>query len=344
MAETAFVPLSSLESRILSETGMTVVFEPEPDAVQAEIEARLAPLATAGDLGPLAEAFDALYAARTFSGTGYRTYRIAQSMMLDPIEAAATDSPKAAQRAMQRYRKWWLGDRTNPAAAATYARALITNGYPVSVHDTADASVEAILASLKDACGEARRVLAHAGPNGRKHWLWRQADFTLTFVAWSCGMEDEDALQPAFAAVQKLDPFEFGIYDDRAGHLLPHWAGSMGAIDKLARAAASRTTARFGDLLYARIYDTVLGFEDAEATKVDPARFLAALGDWYERFPSQALANRYAAHAHAFGDYGTLRALFRGAVREIQPSHWFDNDQPLEAWRAVSKKRRGRSS
>ena len=94
--------------------------------------------------------------------------------------------------------------------------------------------------------------------------------------------------------------------------------------------------------MYGRIYDTVLDFHDPETTKVDPERLLTAFGDWHTRYPSQALANRYAAHAHAFGDTATVRALFRTAIREIQPEHWFDNEQPLAAWRAAVRKRSGR--
>ncbi len=331
------MPLPPMDRRILAETGLPVVTSGERDPVQAAIEAELAPKVEAGDFASAAAEFNRLYDAKTLCGNGYRAYRVAQSVLLSPIETVdeAVDVPASAPLVLKAYRRWWLQDKSDPAAAAIYARALIADTSTDDEDLGADEKV--LLQRLRTSCREARRVLAYAGPNGRKHWLWRQADFTLTFAAWSCGIEDEDLLRPSFMAVQKLDPHEFGIYDDRAVHLLPQWAGSHGAIDRLARTAADRTRAQFGDLLYARIYDTVLEFQDPDTTKVDPDRLLAAFADWYSRFPTQALANRYAAHAHAFGDIGSVRALFRNAVREIQPEHWFDRDQPLEAWRAACK-------
>ena len=331
------MPLPPLDRKILAETGLPVVTRAERDPMQASIEAEIAPKVQAGQFVEAVADFDRLFAAKTLCGNGYRAYRVAQSALLSPIETVgdAADAPTAIPLVLKAYRRWWMQDKTDPAAAAIYARALIADTSTDDEDELVDEKI--LLQRLRTSCREARRVLAHAGPNGKRHWLWRQADFTLAFAAWSCGIEDEDVLRPCFNAVQKLDPHEFGIYDDRAVHLLPQWAGSHAAIDRLARSAADRTRAQFGDLLYARVYDTVLEFQDSDTTKVDPDRLMIAFGDWYARFPTQALANRYAAHAHAFGDFGALRTLFRTAVREIQPEHWFDRDQPLEAWRVACK-------
>ena len=340
MARTAKAPSSSLESRIMAETALPVVYDPAPEGLQATTERRLSPLAEASDFGGLTKAFDRLFARRTFCSNGYRSYRVAQAMLLASIDKTPEACGVAdAERMLAPYRQWWLRDRGNPAAAAVLAHALLGSGFASGDLAMDQTGADIAMARLRTACGEARSVLAHAGPLGRLHWLWRQADFSLTYLAWSCGIEDEALLVPTFAAVQVLDPHEFGIYDDRAMHLSPGQAGDVAAVERFACAAAKRTRAQFGDLLYARIYDTVLEYEDAEQTRVDPDRLMAGFADWYARFPGQALANRYAAHAHASGDYATLRGLFRNEIREIQPAHWFDSDQPLEAWRSVAKRR-----
>ena len=334
IARTATAPGTLLEQRILELTGLPVVFRAAPDRLSAGVEARLQPMREADDFAGLAIAFDRLFARRTFGGNGYRTYRIAENMLLTPVdEAISMGEPSAAGEALDRYRRWWLQDRANPIAAAILARALLTTGEALDAHrfDSGVCDDE----FLRDACGEARGVLARAGPNGRRHWLWRQADFTLAFCAWSCGAEDEELLAVTFEALQKLDPHEFGIYDDRTEHLLPEWAGSVAAIDVFARAAAARTAGRFGELMYARIYDRALRFIDADQTGVDQDRLLRGFADWHARFPTQAVANRYAAHAHAFGADAIVRGLFRDTLQEIQPAHWFDADQPLEAWYAI---------
>jgi hypothetical protein len=271
-------------------------------------------------------------------GNGYRTYRVVQDLMMAVAETAAMAAdPALIAAGLVPYAEWWRRDRTNPVAAGAYARALTTAGYALAGGASAETSAPAALALLRNSCAEARSVLAHAARDGRRHWLWRQADFVLTFVAWNAGCEDEAALLPSFAGVQTLDRLEFGIYDDRAVHLLPRWAGGLGAVDAFARAAADRTAAQYGELLYARIYDNVLGFEDPEATQIDVDRFLRGFSDWQKRFPSQPLANRFAAHAHAFSDDALVVDLFRNHLREIHPNHWFDNQQPLEAWRAAGR-------
>ncbi len=337
-AAAATAPLSSLERRIVAETGLPVIWEADPDAIQHAVAQHLIPTTRAGHPEDLCPAFDQHFAAKTLCGTGYRTYRIVQGLMMATIETAAMAADATRIEAgLMPYAEWWQRDKSNPAAAGAYARALATVGYALVSGSIPNAGAPAALAQLRDTCTQARAVLAHAGPNGRRHWLWRQTDFVLTFVAWNAGIEDEDGLLPSFAAVQTLDPHEFGIYDDRAIHLLPRWAGGLGAVDAFARASADRTAAQFGDLLYTRIYDNVLGFEDPGNTQIDVERFLRGFADWYQRFPGQPLANRYAAHAHAFGHDKIVANLFRTTLREVHPNHWFDHKQPLEAWREAGR-------
>ncbi len=344
-AAAAAAPLSSLERRILAETGLSVVWEAPPDNVHSALTQQLLATTRSDHPEDLAAAFDQHFAALTFCGNGYRTYRVVQNLLLAHVETAVLAAePERIRSGIAPYAAWWQSDKTSPAAAGVYARALITVGCALASADTNDATAPQTLSSLRETCREARAVLAFAGHEGRRHWLWRQASFVLTFVAWNAGIEDDDALLPSFAAVQTLDRHEFGIYDDRSMHLLPGWAGGVGAVDAFARASAERTAAQFGDLLYARIYDTVLGFEDPEATQIDVDRFLRGFADWQQRFPSQPLANRYAAHAHAFGRHAVVAHLFRTSLREIHPSHWFDHQQPLVAWRDAGRSVASRSA
>jgi hypothetical protein len=343
IALAAATPLSSLERRIAAETGLPVVWDAAPDPIADAVARHLIASTRAGHPEDLAQAFDQHFAARTLCGNGYRTYRIVQDVMMRPIETAAMAAdPAIIVAGLKPYADWWRQDRSNAAAAGAYARALTTAGYALVGGATAAAAAPVMLASLRDTCAEARSVLAYAARDGRRHWLWRQADFVLTFVAWNAGCEEGDALLPSFAAVQTLDSHEFGIYDDRAVHLLPRWSGGVGAVDAFARAAADRTAAQFGELLYARIYDNVLGFEDPEATHIDVDRFLRGFADWQQRFPGQPLVNRYAAHAHAFGRDAVVTELFRTSLREVHPSHWFAHQQPLEAWRAAGRNAKAR--
>ncbi len=333
-AATATAPRHETERRIMAETGLHVAWHSDTDLDHQRLMLDLLPAAAACDHARLAAAFDDHAGRKKFLGNGFRTYRVVQSVLMAPLEDALLVSEAAPMRAaLAALEGWWRANRTDPAAAACYARALTIKAHASLLDRVPEPDMpDHDPASLVH---RARTVLAHAAPAGRRHWLWQQADYALTFVAWTLDLESQDALQPSFDALQIMDPFEFGIYDDRAVHLLPQWAGG-GDIEVFARAAVDRTAAEFGDLLYTRIYDTVLGFEDPETTRIDVDRFLRGFADWMARFPSQPLANRYAAHAHAFGRGDIVADLFGTTLREIHPSQWFDLAQPLEAWHAAA--------
>ena len=69
-ARSVAAPLSSLERRVLAETGLPIVWEPNREPVTVAHAAELAALQAAGDLPGLAAAFDRLFAAKAFCGTG----------------------------------------------------------------------------------------------------------------------------------------------------------------------------------------------------------------------------------------------------------------------------------
>jgi hypothetical protein len=331
LAANAVAPTHVMERRILAETGLQVAHYAEPKADHVALTQALLPLTMANDLPALACAFTAHFDAPRFCSTGFRTYRIVQAILMASMEEAALSSDQTElARALAALEAWWLRDRNDPAAAASFARGLTIAAN--ATHAALGAPSTAV-----EYCHKARAILAHAAPTGRNHWLWRQADIAATALAWTLGLDDEDALLPAFTAIQALDPYEFGIYDDRTAHLLHQWTVNRESLEVFACASADRTADRFGDLLYARIYDTVLRYEDPETTRIDIDRFFSGFTEWQNLFPSQPLINRHAAHAHAFGDHGRVADLFRNALRQVHLSHWFYHAQPLDAWRDAAK-------
>ena len=169
-ARAAAAPLSSLDRRLLAETGLPVVWDAMPDPIHAALTAELLPLSDADDLAGLAAAFDRMFAEKKFCGHGYRTYRVAQELMLSRNDVATTAAdPLIAEKSLAPYADWWQRDRTDPAAAAIYARALTATGYAWRGAGWADSVDPASWDKLRDYCGHARSVLAHAGPRGRRH-------------------------------------------------------------------------------------------------------------------------------------------------------------------------------
>lgn len=319
--------LTAQERRILSTTGLPVESGPTPDPDVADLRTELMPHADPLDLPAMISAFDEEYAKPAFSGRGYRTYRVPFELMMRPVEIAA-QIPSQSAAALMPYEAAWQLNRKSPSTAAAYSMALATVAAAIKARQSDDEpDTEA------EACYErARYVLDLTAGNAGSNWLWHRAATSVAFLGCCLDCDDTDRLDLAFEALQCLDPYEFGIYEDRAGQLLPRWFGSSAAIAEFATASADLTSDRFGDTLYARIYNVALQHATLAELDPDPKRLSAGFRDWIERFPSQPLSNRAAVVALMTGDIAMLRNLFRNHIRTIHLDQWAGDTQVRKAW------------
>lgn len=325
------------ERRILSTTGLPVEVGPVPDPDVAALRAELLPLVEPLDLPGLVAAFEDAAANPVFSGRGYRTFRVPFELMMRPVETAAHDPAQAAV-ALMPYEATWKLDRKSPSLSAAYAMALATVAAAIKARETSDDSD-----GEAEACYErARHVLDEVAGAAGSNWLWHRAAMSVTFLGCCLEREETEQLDLAFEALQCLDPYEFGIYEDRAGQLLPRWFGSPRALSEFASASADLTSDRFGETLYARIYNVAL--QHATLNELDPdlTRLSQGLYDWLERFPSQPLANRAAVLALMTGNTRMLRDLFRRHIRTIHLDQWSGDTQVRKAWLLATREQERR--
>jgi hypothetical protein len=321
--------------RFTATTGIPVISNPDPLPDHADFEMVLQPFIAAGDLAQLLVIYDNNFANKATFANGYRKYLSAHYAMMRPMSEAEYDA-KLCEALLPVYETFWKQNPKSPAACGLYADALINTGYAYRGTGFASDVSDAQWSLLIDFCRRAKVVLQCADPATREqHRIWASAKQAYMFIACGVNLERPGDLEAAFEAAVATDPLEVRLYDNRANQLLPRWFGSYEHIEVFARQSMSRTGDAYGTMLYARVYDSIADITPLDETLMDYDLLRTAFWDWFERFPGQALANRFAAHADRRGDVATLRTLFNGYISEIQPHVWFGERQPLAAWDAA---------
>ena len=327
---------SARERRIMAATGLAVAHQPCPDPEVAALRLELSRLTQPLDIPGLVEFFNTAFCMKQRSSRGHRLYRVPIELLLAPVEAAARENAGIAA-IIAGYRSAWLTDPGSCALAAVYAMA-------------ENAAIAAGLAkrelgapgprTMMDAYFRAREALDATAEAGQKHWLWSRANLSLSFIRCRLRAGDAANLPHAFERVQCLDPFEFGIYEERAEQLSPLWLGSGKALAGFSDSAVLATAAEFGTTLYARIYTTALTHSTVRELDPDLNAIRQGFVDWLDRFPSQPLANRAASVAVSIGDDWLLRELFRNHIHTIHLDEWIGEDQVRRGWEMASRGRR----
>lgn len=330
--------LDDLAQRMTAASGLPVLYARAPDCDDLKYWARLQPMIERRDFDALADLCQREFDARARFENGRSRAALAFKALMRPMEECE-DDPELAEEELAAYESWWAADRRNPAAAGAYAAALAQTGYAYRGSGWAGDVTPAQWALLRDFSGRASRVITTASDRRDASWIWHFARLRTTFVAFGLGEASRHATREAFEATMLLDPLEVSVYEERVNQLLPRWGGSFEDLDLLARQAYATTRKTIGAEMYARIYDSIVKFEEPLETLIDYHFLVDGFRDWMQHAPSQPLANRFAAHAHSVGDVDTLTWLFRHEIREIYPHVWFGPRQPLMAWEACLKAR-----
>lgn len=327
---------NELERQLTALSGLPVLHERNRAADDLIYWARLEPLIERRDFAGLAEICGKEVAAKARFENGRSRSELAFNALLAPIDQADGDS-QSCEDELAAYEAWWQQDRRNPAAAGIYAVALASTGFAYRGMEWAENVSESQWALLRDFSNRAEAVLDRASADRDRCWIWNFANLRASFIAYGIGEAPASATRKAFEATMLLDPEEVSVYEERVNHLLPRWGGSFEDLELLARQTYATTRQRLGAEMYARIYDTIVKWEEPSDTLIDYHLLREGFRDWLARTPSQPLANRFAAHAHAAGDIATVRDLFECHIHEVHPYVWFGPKQPLMAWQACTK-------
>ncbi len=323
------------DRRLSAASGLTIIYQAEraPDIVA--LDRQLKALVAKQGLAELAAICRQTFQDHRRLSNGRSACEMAFEALLAPIEG--TSDPEEREANLEAYEAWWQQDQSNPAAAGVFALALAMTGFAYRGEDWAGDVSDSQWALLRDFSSRAEAVLGRADKGRSSCWLWNRCNMHVSFVAYGIAEATSYEVAAAFDATMHLDPLEVGIYAERVNQLLPRWGGSFEALEQFARQSYATTRRELGAELYARVYDTIVRYEDPKETLIDYFLLRDGFDDWLQRVPSQALANRFAAHAHAAQDIATLTRLFQGTIVEIHPLHWFNPQQPLLAWEAVSR-------
>ncbi len=324
-----------LDRRLTAKSGLPVVYATSPAVDIVAFNRRLTPFLNTHNLAALAEICRQVAHDKLRFSNGRSASETALDSLLSPFHQA--DGPEECEQSLAQYETWWHQDRGHPAAAGIYAQALALTGFAFRGTDWASEVSHSQWALLRDYANRARAVLDRARPARSACWIWNRCNFQVSFIAFSVGEATRQQVSAAFDATRRLDHLDVSLYEDRVVQLLPRWGGSFDALEQLARQSYATTHLELGAEMYARIYDCVIRYEHPGDTLMDFHLVRDGFWDWLKRVPSQPLANRFAAHAHAARDIATLTRVFKEAITEIHPQHWFETRQPLVAWDSVSR-------
>lgn len=327
--------IDDLDRKLVANSGLTVVHEARPADDIIKLRRQLTALLEQHDLARIAGLCERLVSTRQRLSNGRSASEMAIEALLAPIEKL--ERPEDREATLPIYEAWWQKGRGDPVAAGAYAYALAATGLAYRGEDWACDVTESQWVLLRDFANRAQAVVERAGEARTSSWIWNRCSMRVLFVAFGVSEASEHEVARAFEATMRLDPLEVGLYEERVYHLLPRWGGSFEALEQFARQCYATTRGQLGSEMYARIYDIIVRYEEPDATLLDYSLMCEGFSNWLQRVPSQALANRYAAHAHAHRDIGTLTHLFTQTITEIHPRHWFAPRQPSLAWEAVSK-------
>lgn len=327
--------VAEIDRKVTAASGLPVVYASEAGQDIIALNRRLNLFIDKGNLPAIAEVCRQSAVDRVRLSNGRSACETALDALLAPFHRA--DDPEQCEDALFAFEAWWQQDRGHPAAAGVYAQALALTGFAYRGENWASEVSDSQWAMLRDYANRALAVLERAGPSRETCWIWNRCNFQVKFIAFGVAEATRHDVTVAFDSARRMDPLEVSLYEDRVVQLLPRWGGSFDALEQLARQSYAITHRHLGAEMYARIYDCVARYEQPSETLVDYYLMRDGFQDWLRRVPSQALANRFAAHAHAAGDVVSLSQIFRETLTEIQPQQWFGIRQPLLAWEAVSR-------
>jgi hypothetical protein len=303
--------------------------EEMPADVHALIE-RLRPLVRQMNLGELAAHLDAALETREALSDGTCVHEVVLALMQAPI-AQRSSNPRLCEEILAAYEAWWQEAGRGPRASAIYAMALGHTGFAWRGDGWASDVTDEGWEKLQLYARRARLLLEATAEAAGDDYVWHRISFSLSLIEGAPRAEQERR----FERLQKLDPYNMRIYDERLVQLLPRWGGSYQEIEIFARQSVAATHDRLGTLLYARVYHELRtqGHEDVGRTLLDWDLELEALADWLDRVPGQALANRYAQRAHQAGRLDIVHDLFEREIAVIHPNEWAHILQAAVAFR-----------
>ena len=308
-------------------TGLPVATEREESREHASILAPLRPLIELNGFSDVAEAANAEWTAQTFTCDGFPRAALMLSL-LDELVEPHHQAPETCEAALPRFQAWWNETDRDPTSSAALALAMARTGYGYDVHRSTWLNGSRYENLRNGYNAIARQIFADSADGAQDCYLWHRNQVRFAILE---GASQQEIGQRFHLALQH-EHFDISLYLERAFSLLPRGKETSEDLDVFVHATVARTRARYGMMMYARMYAAASDHCELETLDIDRHLMKQGLSDWFTHFPTQHLANRYASLAHWMGDLDKVRHLFMHHITELHPSAWLDAAQPYIAW------------
>jgi hypothetical protein len=272
------------------------------------------------------------YAALETLPDGCRGYTAIEDLVDAAFDLERTTLDDA-ERLLQRLHDAWDGGDKTGFASAICARSFFAIGSMYRGRDVA-VDVEGESWRAFNTCVErAHAILIESAQQAYDCPIWHRSLFSMAITDGCTGAQRQSRFERALG----FDPYEVGLYSQRATQLLPCWHGTYAEVEAFARYAVERTSAQLGNSIYARIYAHICAEAHVPDTSADWAHLKAGFEDWFELTKSQYVLNTYASLADQCADKDTAAEIVRYRLREVFVEAWADPAQPAQVFSKYRK-------
>lgn len=308
-------------------TGLQVVEQRAEVGECIRLLAPLRPLINADRFDELTDAAHLERTAASFTTDGIPKFALHLSLFDELVEPHLL-GPNVCEAALPRLQAWWNDSDRDATSSAVLALAMARTGYAYDAYKSSwlsGSKYEDLRAGYNHL---ARQIFADSQAGADDCYLWHRNQVRFGILEGA----NQQEIGRRFHLALQHERYDIPLYLERAFSLLPQGKESYDDLDVFVHASVARTRDRYGMMMYARIYTAIADQGDLPDLDVDRHLLMRGLSDWFAHFPTQHLANRYAAVAHWTGDLDKVRDLFTHHIRELHPSAWFDAAQPYIAW------------
>lgn len=244
------------------------------------------------------------------------------------IEGVLDDARRSPFREQQfatherRLQRWLKRYPTSPAPLIVHALLLGERGWAYRGSGYAHAVSPEAWEPFYRHIGMSRRYLEEHKAVAAEDPRWYQA---MLQTARAEGWERE-AYDKLLDEALKREPLYYQTYFEALENLLPKWHGDAGEIERFARDAVKRTSAREGRGMYARIYwfasQTEFGNDLFKKSLAAWPQMKAGFEDVLARYPDPWNLNNYAKFACLAADKATAKSLLERIGTAVVREAW----------------------
>ena len=259
---------------------------------------------------------DVPFTEKVFSGTGRAFYSYGGRQLTIGFQGEHSHI-ESNIKLLDTYRKWHEDAPDCPYAAASYARGLQFTGHSLRGTDYIDEVNDDLYKAMQDKNAQAAEIFAKTYDKFHTHWYWAICYLHASLTADVEFREMWDRFHQCIIA----NPHDVRNYEIMAFMMMPRWHGSYEIIEDVAKQAVLATEEKYGLMMYARTFSSILEYEYIMGLTYDWPTLKQGYQDWLELFPNDFARTQYASLLYYHEEY--LEALENmEALNTLYVSAW----------------------